>query len=635
MKSPILRSLCKENSVSTIRHALVLHWLEINDLADYPLRDLCLPEHLFTPQVIPNSSLRTDIKKIYPSYSLKDLENSLETLLEYQHKRQTGIVLTPSFIVDYLIRTAADLFSFQIKKPPVICDPACGYGGFLIPAIKYLSSSFSISFRDVVSRHIYGFDINPDSISVAKIIISLFILQSGSNPKDLTFNIHQADSLFDNLSAYVTEKSGFNGFDILVTNPPYIKLQNLSPSYRTRLIKEYKNFSTGSFSTAMLFLIAGYNLLSPTGYLGYITQNNLFTSLAGLEVRRFLQGKECIRRIIDFGHAKVFSNASAYTCLIFLSRSPSPLFEYGRLHTQVDAVGLTNLSYSELSHKSLSQRKWRLVSIEHTDNIKKLESIGTSLGSLYAIRVGFATLKDRAYLVHKTPRGVESLTPEGNLRQIEYEVTRPAIKIAEFSNEKELLDNQRRIIFPYEKNNKYYKPISEGTLKKQYPQCYSYLLSWKAELEERDKGKRNIQPWYAWGRSQSMDAPGPKLLTKTFSAFPNFLYDESDSLFCNGYAVFARHQSATLLEPPYSMRILQIILNSALLDYFLRLTSFQIEGNYQCYQKNFIERFSLPRLTKADMSFLVDCPKVEKDKFLCQKYEIDYSIIQAFLAENL
>ena len=90
------------------------------------------------------------------------------------------------------------------------------------------------------------------------------------------------------------------------------------PNTRTQLSKKFKGYANGNFSLALLFLLAGHRLLAPQGCLAIITQNNLYTSLAGKGVRQYLQDEQCIRRIIDFGHHKVFRQASAYTCLVFL-----------------------------------------------------------------------------------------------------------------------------------------------------------------------------------------------------------------------------------------------------------------------------------------------------------------------------
>lgn len=632
-RNSLTQEILNKYPISVIRCALIRHWLNINGFADFDLQNLNLADNLFVTDEKSGSLLTKQLQAIFPSYTLKELETSLETLLEYQDKRNSGTVLTPSFIIDYLIKSAAGFFSEGSKAIPRICDPACGYAGFLVPAVQFLSSVYSISPKEAVTKYIFGYDVNPISISLAQTMLALNTLSMGQDPTGLQYNIHCIDTLLENPINNMNLNDRFSGFDVLITNPPYIKLQNLLPEYREKLQGKYPEYSIGSFSTAMLFLISGYRLLSPEGCLGYITQNNIFTSLAGVPVRKFLSDSECLKRIIDFGSTKIFDNASAYTCLIFAASNRSKSFEYGRIAKNVNTPILQDVRLSSVLHNSLNSSKWRLVPSEHKDNTKRLESIGTPLGVLCSLRVGFATLKDKVYFVRKVGDNVVGQSDNGKERIIENEVTRPAIKIAEFNNESELLTNTRRIIFPYEKINGKYKPISEHSLMEKYPNCYDYLVSWKETLATRDKGKKSIEPWFAWGRSQALEAPGPKLLTKTFSNHPNFMLDESDSLFCNGYSVFIDDHNKSLFTPKYPIKVIQAIINSVVMDYYLRLTSFQIEGDYQCYQKNFIERFSIPLLDENEMNIVLSLQGTERDRFLCEKYSLDYSEVLDFLVE--
>jgi len=109
-------------------------------------------------------------------------------------------------------------------------------------------------------------------------------------------------------------------------------------------------------------------------------------------------------------------------------------------------------------------------------------------------------------------------------------------------------------------------------------------------------------------------------LTKTFNSEPRFYLDESDQLFCNGYALWL--ESGSLFGTALSLAALQRILNSDLMHYYAKLTSFQIEGDYQCYQKNFIERFGIPSLTNKQTRRLLDLSDSEVDNYVCRLYDI-------------
>jgi adenine-specific DNA-methyltransferase len=338
-------------------------------------------------------------------------------------------------------------------------------------------------------------------------------------------------------------------------------------------------------------------MLGERGQLAFITQNNLFTSLAGEPIRQFLQQQGCLRRILDFGHAKVFDNAGAYTCLVFLGRESRNQFEYEFLEQPPTRESLGRVTYSQIPVTKLNAKKWRLAKPYHLDNLERIEHAGTPLGEVAEIRVGFATLKDSVFLVRDAGSECLAIGPSGEDVVVEREITRQAIKVADVTGENELQHNRLRIIFPYRKTDRGYAIIPADQLNREFPRAIAHLESCRHLLDARDKGKRNAEAWHAWGRTQGREASGPKLLTKTFDRRPNFMLDQSDQLFCNGYSVALRDDAPSWL----TIEILQHFLNSPVMQYYAKLTSFQIAGGFQCYQKNFIERFGIPLLADDDV----------------------------------
>ena len=175
--------------------------------------------------------------------------------------------------------------------------------------------------------------------------------------------------------------------------------------------------------------------------------------------------------------------------------------------------------------------------------------------------------------------------------------------------------NTRGVIYPYEILNNKALPFSEEYLKIKFPNAYGYLTSWKDELLQRDKGGIGSDDWYKWGRVQSMIPTRNKLLTKTFNRGPCFYYDTTDSLFSNGYAI-------TPFNANYSIDFIRLVLNSDIFFYYAKLTSFEIVGEYQCYQKNFIERFCLPTISCSEQLAWIDENTINKN--LREYYKLNY-----------
>jgi len=545
--------------------------------------------------------LENKINANFKQLTIKDLEIMFENVIDNEKKKKEGVVYTPDYIIDFILDYSIDIFNKNNSTNfiPIICDPACGSGGFLLQALKKISTIYKIPLEETLN-YIRGVDINPHSISYTRALIEIFfIVQTKTLPKN-NFNLFVMDTLLTDTSKYLKKINAPNGIDILVTNPPYVKLQHLEEEYRTQLIEKYSKYIHGNFSTSILFILKGYNLLSNNGVLGYITQNNFFTSLTAKNIREYLQNKKALHTIIDFVHTKVFENASAYTFLLFLTKKSNDKFYFEWCLSPKEKLKNISLK-SLLSINTLNSKKWRLAPKKHLENLYKIENIGKKLKDITDIKVGIATLKDTVYII-------------SDEIDIEQEITKPIIKISEWNDEFEMKKNKKRIIFPYKKIDDKFVIIDEEEMKNKYPKAYNYLLKHKKELLSRNKGKLKLKYFYEWGRNQSMEANGPKLLTKTFSKGPNFMLDTTDSLFCNGYSVKPKN------EKNLPIKVLQKILNSIIMDYYTKITSFQIEGNYQCFQKNFIETFTIPDLTDLDKKFILNENNI--DEFLCQLYDI-------------
>jgi methylase of polypeptide subunit release factors len=562
---------------------------------------------------------------------LKDMEAAFELLIDGERRKLEGVFYTPNFIIDYLVENALRFANRNGNDLPRICDPSCGSGGFLIRAAEILHGRYGISPELSFTKYLTGFDKDSIAIQNANCLAELYLASKGLSPTSYPL-FFVRDTLLTPPEILKNAAGADAGFDALVTNPPYVKLQNIAPEYRLLLTEKYGEFTTGNFSLALLFLIAGHRLLARGGCLAMITQNNFFTSLAGKQVRQYLQDRRCIRRIVDFGHNKIFMNASAYTCLIFLGTDKSETFDYESLSNGITGDRLNKAEFTRIKHNSLNPTKWRLAKSGHFDRLRKLESAGKPLSEIAAIKVGFATLKDSVFIVREKDgfcssglRGCESL-------RIELGAARPAVKVSDLNEQADLSKNRRRVLFPYEKVGGKYRLIPEEKFRQAFPVAFEYLLRNRDLLASRDKGRKTYEGWYAWGRTQGREAPKPKLLTKTFSKTPHFFFDDSDQLFCNGYAVIPKKLS--LFDDSFPIEALARILNSRVMHYYMKLTSFQIEGDYQCYQKNFIERFRVPEMDDAQIEDLLSLPPEQVNEYVTALYGIAESELNDVLAEG-
>lgn len=552
--------------------------------------------------------------------NIKELENYLELIIPIGDRKFNGAFFTPDYIIDFIIN------EIQPKENDTNLDPSCGCGAFLVGLTEYYKKTFNKSIRKIIKENIYGSDILEYNIHRAKIILTIYALQNGEQLKETDFNLYHQDSLRANWEM---------SFDNIVGNPPYVKFQDLSDENRNYLVQHWTTVEGGTFNLYFAFFELGHKLLNSNGKLGYITPNNYFTSLAGEALRKYFQLQKCVTRIIDFSHKKVF-DAQTYTAITFLNKQQNEALTYDRIKEGYSPEQfLTNANGSLNYLENLNIKKWRLLKSDEQQNIKSIETIGKPIGKLFDICVGIATLKDEIYFIDGNTKinNYYIKTTDNGRFEIEKELVKPVYKISDFKTQEEVEQNTRKIICPYNIKNGTASAIPENDFKKKFPKCYAYFLSEKENLLARDKGKVIFEPFYVWGRTQGLTRTGKKILNPTFSQRPRFLLvEEKEGFFTNGYGLYFRGQEKNglfydTINPITKIEnidVVQKILNSYVMDYYVSKTSVSIEGGYPCYQKNFIEKFTIPDLTQEEIETIRNLSESGQiDDFLIDKYQMN------------
>ncbi|MBP7496340.1 MAG: N-6 DNA methylase [Bacteroidales bacterium] len=611
-------------SIDELERHFIYYYLE-NKGIDFNVSELL--KDYFNKFII-NHSLYLEISSL-EIQTIKDLENILELLIPETDRKFNGAFFTPTYIVESIINEVKPL------ETDKCIDLSSGCGAFHIGLVDYYKKNFNKNIKNIIKENIYGVDILEYNIKRAKILLTILGLQNNEIISLEDFNIVNEDSLKCDLNKiFFRNNQGL--FNVIVGNPPYVKFQDLSDENRKYLLKHFKSINNGTFNLYFAFFELGYKLLTDDGRLGYITPNNYFTSLSGESLRSYFQSKKCVIKIIDFSHKKVF-DAQTYTALTFLNNKKNQEILFDRINGQDNPeIFLKKIVPSINKIDELNSHKWRLLKTNEQVNIKKIETSGIPINKLFDICVGIATLKDGLYFIDGTTlnnnyylKNINNIT-----YKIEAGVTKPVYKISDFKTQQECNQNTRRIIFPYKIEKGIAVPYSEDELFIKYPECFYYFNSYRQQLKQRDKGKNIFSPFFAYGRTQGLAKIGKKLLTPTFSQYPRFLIvEDKESFFTNGYGFYFRHiegrnlfasDEIPLIAHEENISIVQKILNSIVMHYYISKTSVAIEGNYPCYQKNFIEKFSIPLLTKADINILNKINnKEEIDMFLIKKYQLN------------
>ena len=614
--------LLSKFSINDIESALIELFIEENSIAvnnNKIIKDLIKYNEN-------TNEIKSYIKNFQYDINLKFIERVFELLIPKEDRETNGAFFTPSFIIKYIINET-------IQGDQKVCDPSCGCGGFLIEATKKIHEITKKSLKEIIENNIYGCDILDYSIKRTKILLSLLMLEYGEDCQNVNFNLITEDSLLIDWNNFFPDLGLLkglykftgedSGFDVIVGNPPYLRIQDLDNVTKENLLKKWDKINKGNFNIYFAFFYLGMELLNSNGKLGYITPNNYFTSLSAKNLRKWILPK--VEKIIDFKHLKIFNDVSTYTCISILSKSKKEYLQYKTVQNEGQILDIFNdNNFSKIYYDNIDYKKWRLLQEADFENIKKIESIGTKLGDLTNIKNGIATLRDKLYFIDSSDEDEEFYYISYNKKRypIEKDITTNILKVSTVKNEEDIKNNSLKIILPYVYSPEL-KIIEEEILKSEFPKCYEYLLDIKEELDKRDKGKKKYETWYAYGRKQGLGFNQEKLLTPTFSKKPRFLKDlDKSSLYCNGYGIFLKNNS-------FSLNVLQKILNSVVMEYYINKTSVNIEGGFPCFQKNFIELFSIPNLTVEEKEFLENEEDLEKiNMFLIKKYELDLDLIK-------
>ena len=546
--------------------------------------------------------------KIQESFKFEELIELFEFVISPEEKIVNGAIYTPKYIREYI--TTQTFTEFENLEEIKICDPACGCAGFLYTVSLELKRRTNLSYYDIFENNIYGLDVELFSIERSKILLLLLAISNGEDELNFVFNLYIGNSLSFNWGENLEI---FNGFDIVLGNPPYVCSRNMD-NESLILIDNWSVSKSGHPDLYIPFFQLGVELLSPNGILGYITVNTFFKSVNGRELREYFSNKRLSISIIDFRGEQVFKGRSTYTCICFIKQERGEGVNYLRKSSKnvfnVKANDYYFIPYSNLDNFN----GWNLIDKkEIEDIINKIESTGTPFSIKYESRNGIATLRNEIFkFIPESENENYYFRKENNeLISIEKGICRKIINSNTVESEEILNKNSEQIIFPYTYENNKRKVISETDFRTNFPCTYAYLLKNKKELSLRDNGKREYEAWFAYGRTQSLDIKGYKLFFPHISDSPNFIISyDTDLLFYNGLAVFSNN-----IE---ELRLLKAVLETDVFWLYISQTSKFYVSGHRSISKTYIKKFGIPEFSLDEKNYILNHHDKEDIKFLIE-----------------
>ncbi|MDI1254547.1 MAG: Eco57I restriction-modification methylase domain-containing protein [Flavobacterium sp.] len=223
----------------------------------------------------------------------------------------------------------------------------------------------------------------------------------------------------------VLDNSGnFEGFDIIIGNPPYIQLQKLEKEASLALEQQGFQTYTKSGDIYQLFYEHGLSLLKPKGQLAFITSNKWMRTDYGTGTRKFLATKCKTKLVVDFGMLQIFDNATTYTNILFLSKDkPKETMKMCRVKDKFDMTLILEdyIDYSSVEIENPHEKSWIAYEKKEYELIKKIIQKGKPLkdwdihinrGVLTGFNEAFViTTEKKNQLIAEDPKSAEILKP--------------------------------------------------------------------------------------------------------------------------------------------------------------------------------------------------------------------------------
>lgn len=557
-----------------------------------------------------HSSLLEFVLAIYAdtkTFGFEELIELFEFVISPADRIINGAIYTPQKIRTFIVSEAFKKINI-IDDSIKISDIAMGCGGFLFNASIEFKKRTGKTYSEIFRNHIFGLDIQKYSVNRTKLLLSLLALQSGEDIEEFQFNLFQGDSLdFD----WTTAIDNFNGFSIILGNPPYVCARNLDKATKEKL-KNWEVCQSGNSDLYIPFFQIAIENLAENGTLGFITMNSFFKSLNGRALRDYFQRKELAISIIDFGSEQVFKSKNTYTCICFIENKQQQFISY----TDSDTKQLAGkLSFKKIKYNILDSKKgWNL---KDNKTISKIESTGVPFGELYQTRHGIATLKNDIFIFRPVDEDENYFyLQNGSLYKIEKGICKDIVNSNKLNREVSLNNLKEKVIFPYNQQEKP-KLLDENLMKESFPEAYKYLQNKRKILAERDKGNGNYENWFAFGRTQSLEKIKNKMFFPKYSdKTPNFIINSDDDLlFYNGLAVVGSSET--------EMKVIKKVMESSIFWYYIKTTSKPYSSDYYSLNGNYIKNFGVCELTEQERKFLIkETDQNILNEFFEDKYEL-------------
>ena len=365
------------------------------------------------------------------------LAKAIEIVREPTRRKAQGIYYTPEYIVDHIVRNTLSKVLEKCRTPEdvseiKVVDPACGSGSFLIKAfdlIKQWYDSYNEKNRPnispntldahfmpapnveerILTQNLYGVDLDPQAVEITILNLSLKAVRTKSKLPYIGDHVKCGNSLVDGSPEILErffenpeEKKPFNwelefpdvfkkgGFDVVVGNPPYVRIHALPKAERNFFEHTYES-AQGQYDLYVLFIEKSLKLLKEGGNFGFIIPRFLLFNKQLQPIRNMILQHAKIDKITAVG--KAFEDSQTENIILFFSKDTKNAEE--RLNKRITISTFVEDSdriQDSLVQSTISNSPYKTFNIYLTEIVErllnKIRSGSIQLNQLVTIRRG-------------------------------------------------------------------------------------------------------------------------------------------------------------------------------------------------------------------------------------------------------
>ncbi len=527
---------------------------------------------------------------------------------------RTGAVYTPQFVAGFFSRYVRDNVTPRAFRNLRIVDPACGSGIFLRTLLELQCNPTTpgttlASIREAF-RLAEGIDRDPNATAATRLSLALLhLVATGDLPNQL--QIRTSNAIADANAGRIELRA----YGAVMTNPPYIKLDFLSPADR----ETYREFMGGAYSGRLdayiPFVKLCLEMAEVGGFVCMVLPQVFLNAVNAAPLRQAIVTDFDIRCLVDLSAVPVFEGVGAYSILLIVQRRPESIHSSTRAQVAqvTEFVGaalqacLDNVTIDTPYYRTFTvnqsffvSKSWSIISPQHIA-IEERISLLPKVSDYMNVVQGFLSGADDIFII---PR---SEIPAG-----EQELYLDYLKDREILRYKIPTQVEQVVFYPYVGLSL----VDEETLEARFPGTWNYLNRNRAKLESRGPVRAGKTPWWRPERPREPTRiRRPKIVCPHLMLTPRFALD-SRGIFAVSHSPFLIAKDSG--EEPTLLRLFTAVLNSSVCSWYMRTHAPKYAKGYNRLEANLLKAMPSPdvgRIDTADLQkILVSVDKLSSGK---------------------